>query len=146
MLLAIDAGNTQTVIGLFNENELADHWRIATVADRTEDEFALMIQQFLGFHGFSFDAQVTGVAIASGVPRVTAALRLMTRRYFGFDALVVEPAGHERLQVVVEPAGLDQVGDDDRVGGGAGGAFLPVLGHLLGVHGVEPQLGAARHE
>src|SRR6266542_828935 len=85
MLLTIDAGNTQTVIGLFNDTELADHWRIATVADRTEDELALMIQQFLGFHGFSFDAQVTGVAIASGVPRVTAALRLMTRRYFVVD-------------------------------------------------------------
>ena len=77
MLLAIDSGNTQTVIGLFDGAQLADHWRIATVADRTEDELALMIQQFLGFHGFSFDAQVTGVAIASGVPRVTAALRLM---------------------------------------------------------------------
>src|SRR6266542_4518262 len=91
MLLTIDAGNTQTVIGLFNDTELADHWRIATVADRTEDELALMIQQFLGFHGFSFDAQVTGVAIASGVPRMTAALRLLTRRYFGFEPLVVEP-------------------------------------------------------
>jgi type III pantothenate kinase len=91
MLLAIDAGNTQTVIGLFNGTELADHWRIASVAERTSDELALMIQQFLGFHGFSFDAQVTGVAIASGVPRVTAELRTMTRRYFGFDALVLEP-------------------------------------------------------
>ena len=85
MLLAIDSGNTQTVIGLFNGAELADHWRIATDVERTEDEYALMIQQFLGFHGFSFDAQVTGVAVASGVPRVTAALRLMTQRYFGLS-------------------------------------------------------------
>src|SRR5258706_16456692 len=91
MLLTIDAGNTQTVVGLFRDSELVDHWRIATVAERTEDELALMIQQFLGFHGFSFDAQVTGVAIAGGVPRVTAALRLMTRRDFGFEALVIEP-------------------------------------------------------
>ena len=57
MLLAIDAGNTQTVIGLFDDSELADHWRIATVADRTEDELALMIQQFLGFHGFSLQTE-----------------------------------------------------------------------------------------
>ena len=91
MLLCIDTGNTQTVIGLFDGAELADHWRIATVAERTADELALMIQQFLGFHGFSFDAQITGVAIASGVPRVTAALREMTDRYFGFPALVLEP-------------------------------------------------------
>lgn len=91
MLLAIDAGNTQTVIGLYNGSELADHWRIASVAERTSDELALMIQQFLGQHGFSFDAHVTGVALASGVPRVTAELRTMTQRYFGFEALVLEP-------------------------------------------------------
>ena len=91
MLLAIDAGNTETVIGLFDRKELADHWRIMTIAERTSDELALMIQQFLGFHGFSFDALVTGVAIASGVPRVTAALREMTRKYFGYEALVIEP-------------------------------------------------------
>ena len=53
MLLCIDTGNTQTVIGLFDGKELVDHWRIATVAERTSDELALMMQQFLGFHGFS---------------------------------------------------------------------------------------------
>jgi type III pantothenate kinase len=91
MLLCIDVGNTQTVVGLFNGPELVDHWRIATVGDRTSDELALMIQQFLGFHGFSFESQVTGVAVSSGVPRMTAALREMTQRYFGYPALVLEP-------------------------------------------------------
>jgi type III pantothenate kinase len=102
VLLAIDAGNTQTVIGLFNGAELADHWRIATASERTEDELALMIQQFLGFHGFSFDAQVTGVAVASGVPRTTAALRLMTQRYFGFEALVVEPGVRTGMPILYD--------------------------------------------
>jgi type III pantothenate kinase len=102
MLLAVDAGNTQTVIGLFNGTELADHWRIATVAERTEDELALMIQQFLGFHGFSFDAQVSGVAVASGVPRMTAALRLMTRRYFGLEALVIEPGVRTGMPILYD--------------------------------------------
>ena len=55
MLVAIDCGNTQTVIGLFDDTELVDHWRIATIADRTSDELALMFQQFLAFHGYSFD-------------------------------------------------------------------------------------------
>ena len=91
MLLAIDSGNTQTVIGLFDGDELADHWRIATVVERTADELALMIQQFLGFHGFSFDEQIDGVAVSSGVPRVTVELRAMTERYFGFPAMVLEP-------------------------------------------------------
>jgi len=102
VLLAIDVGNTQTVIGLFSEKELADHWRIATVAERTSDELALMIQQFLGFHGFSFDAQVTGVAIASGVPRVTAALREMTERYFGFAPLVLEPGVRTGMPILYD--------------------------------------------
>ena len=49
MLLTIDSGNTQTVIGLFDGTTLADHWRIATVEARTADELALMIQQFVAF-------------------------------------------------------------------------------------------------
>jgi pantothenate kinase type III len=48
MLLAIDVGNTQTVVGLFNGADLSDHWRIATDANRTSDELALMIQSSLG--------------------------------------------------------------------------------------------------
>ncbi len=102
MLLTIDSGNTQTVIGLFDDAVLADHWRIATVVERTADELALMIQQFLGFHGFSFDAQITGVAIASGVPRVTAALREMTDRYFGFPALVLEPGVRTGMPILYD--------------------------------------------
>jgi type III pantothenate kinase len=102
VLLTIDAGNTSTVIGLFNDGELADHWRIATAAERTSDELALMIQQFLGFHGFSFDAQVTGVAIASGVPRVTAALREMTEKYFRFAPLVIEPGVRTGMPILYD--------------------------------------------
>ena len=52
MLLCIDVGNTQMVIGLFDGSDLVDHWRIATVAERTSDELALMMGQFLGIHGF----------------------------------------------------------------------------------------------
>ena len=89
MLVTIDCGNTQTVIGLFNDRELVDHWRIATAVERTSDELALMFQQFLALHGTS-DAPITGMVIGSGVPRVTAALREMSERYFGFPALVLE--------------------------------------------------------
>jgi type III pantothenate kinase len=102
MLLCIDIGNTQTVIGLFDGSKLEDHWRIATVAERTSDELALMIQQFLGFHGFAPGANITGVAIASGVPRVTAALREMTERYFGLRALVVEPGVRTGMPILYD--------------------------------------------
>jgi len=102
VLLCIDVGNTQMVIGLFDGPQLADHWRIATVAERTSDELALMIQQFLGFHGFAFDEAVTGVAICSGVPRVTAELREMTDRYFGYPALVLEPGVRTGMPILYD--------------------------------------------
>jgi type III pantothenate kinase len=102
VLLAIDVGNTQTVIGMFEGAELVDHWRIATVAERTEDELALMLQQFLGFHDSSFDDVIDGVAVSSGVPRATAALRAMTERYFGFAALVLEPGVRTGMPILID--------------------------------------------
>ena len=114
MLLAIDTGNTQTVIGLFDGTDLADHWRIATAAERTSDELALMIQQFLGFHGFSFDDQITGVVVCSGVPRITASLRDMTQRYFGFDALIIEPGVRTGMPILYDnpkEVGPDRIAD-----------------------------------
>jgi type III pantothenate kinase len=91
MLLVIDVGNTQTVIGLYGDGDLLDHWRIATNAERTSDEHALLFAQFLEQHGFSFDDDVSGIAVSSVVPRLTAALREMTDRYFRFDPVVIEP-------------------------------------------------------
>jgi type III pantothenate kinase len=91
MLLVIDVGNTQTVIGLYDDVDLLDHWRIATNAERTSDEHALLFAQFLEQHGFSFDDDITGIAVSSVVPRLTAALREMTDRYFRFDPVVIEP-------------------------------------------------------
>ena len=91
MLLVIDVGNTQTVIGLYGDDDLLDHWRIATNAERTSDEHALLFAQFLEQHGFSFDDDITGIAVSSVVPRLTSALREMTDRYFRFDAVVIEP-------------------------------------------------------
>src|SRR4051794_41970950 len=95
MLLAVDVGNSETVIGLFENGapELVDHWRVSTNAERTSDEMALLVQEFLAFHGFSFDTDVAGVAVCSGVPSVTAALRQMTERYFGFEAVLLEAGG-----------------------------------------------------
>lgn len=93
MLLAIDVGNTQTVIGLYGDgtasHELLDHWRIATNADRTSDEHALLFQEFLSFAGHDWQSDVRGVAISSGVPMVTYELRRMCERYLGIDPVVL---------------------------------------------------------
>ena len=85
MLLAIDAGNTQTVIGLYDlsgpspqaaDDGLIDHWRIATHAERTADEHAADVPGFLAAkRPHWLDDDIEGIAISSGVPRVTADLR-----------------------------------------------------------------------
>lgn len=111
MLLVIDVGNTQTVIGVYPSDEqghthgaeLADHWRIATNAERTPDELALMVRQFLVARGDSFDPDcVRGVAICSGVPRATAHLRRMCDRYLGYPATVLEPGVRTGMPVLYD--------------------------------------------
>lgn len=103
MLLAIDCGNTQVVIGMYDGHTLVDHWRIATNAERTSDEHALLFGQFLGLHGFSFADHVTGIAISSGVPRVTAALRDMAERYAPQAPVVVlEPGTRSGMPILYD--------------------------------------------
>jgi len=91
VLLAIDVGNTQTVLGVFEGDDLMWHWRIATQRERTADELALLFSGFLEHAGLSFSRQITGVALASVVPDQTLALREMVRNYFHFQPVVVEP-------------------------------------------------------
>jgi type III pantothenate kinase len=114
VLLVVDAGNTQTVVGLYEigvENEdgqvlaadgLLDHWRIATEADRTSDEMAAMIQGFLGLRGHSLIDNITGMSVSSGVPRVTASLRDLSRRYLGFSPVVIEPGIRTGVSILYE--------------------------------------------
>jgi type III pantothenate kinase len=117
VLLAIDVGNTQTVIGLYadaDSPELIDHWRVATNAERTSDEHVLLLQEFLGFQGVRFDEDIDGVAVSSGVPRVTAALREMTTRYFGFPALVLGPGVRTGMPILYDnprDVGADRIAD-----------------------------------
>ena len=92
MLLAVDAGNTDTVIGLYDlsvtepqaaDDGLIDHWRIATHAERTADEHAVMFQGFLAAKRRNGLDDIEGIVISSGVPRVMANLRNMADRYLG---------------------------------------------------------------
>ena len=94
MLLAIDVGNTETLIGLFGdevpdapeamgfarasgEHGLAYHWRTSTVAERTPDEHAMVLTQLLDLEGLDLRSAVTAIAICSSAPSVTTQLRRM---------------------------------------------------------------------
>ncbi len=93
MLLVIDVGNTQTVVGLYDSgqqsHELVDHWRMATRADRTGDELSLLLRQLLGSRGLSFTEDIAGVAVCSGVPNITYELRRLCERYLKVEPVVL---------------------------------------------------------
>ena len=86
MLLAIDVGNTNTVLGVFDGDKLVESWRIKSDARDTADELALTYKGLL--HGVPVD----GIAACATVPAVIAQLRVMLDRYFpGVPTVVVEP-------------------------------------------------------
>jgi type III pantothenate kinase len=102
MLLAVDVGNTQTHIGVFQKDDLVHEWRASTDPRRTADELALLFGEFLSLAGLSFSREITGVSICSVVPRATQELREMTQRYFGFPAVVVEPGIKTGIAVLTD--------------------------------------------
>ena len=102
MLLAIDVGNTETVVGVFRDEELTSRWRMHTSPERTADELALVFGGFLGQQGLSFDRNVTGAVVSSVVPSATQALREMVHRYFRFDPVVVEPGVKTGVPVLTD--------------------------------------------
>jgi type III pantothenate kinase len=102
MLLAVDVGNSQTHLGVFDDDVLFHEWRASTDANRTADEWALMFGSFLSWADLSFTRQITGVAISSVVPRATQELREMALRYFGFPPLVLEPGIKTGIAVLTD--------------------------------------------
>jgi type III pantothenate kinase len=92
MLLTIDVGNTNTVLGVFEGNEVVEHWRIATDPVRTADELAVILQGLLAQSTFLKDLDISGISLCSTVPSVLHEMREMVRRYYGdVPAVLVEP-------------------------------------------------------
>lgn len=134
MLIAVDVGNTQTVIGVFGESDgrqpgahggspppratgepadLRYHWRVATIVDRTADEHALLLTNLLALRGLAFSAadrdpvaggiaEITGLAVSSSVPSVTAALREMAHHWFDVPFVVIEPGVRTGMPILYD--------------------------------------------
>jgi type III pantothenate kinase len=84
VLLAIDVGNTQTVFGLFDDERLAEHWRIATEIHRTGDELGVFLRGFLA------DAVLDGIVLSSTVPRLIQSYSELAER-MGVELLAMGP-------------------------------------------------------
>ncbi|HEY7146169.1 MAG TPA: type III pantothenate kinase [Streptosporangiaceae bacterium] len=92
MLLTIDVGNTNTVLGVFDGDEVVEHWRIATDPVRTADELAVLLQGLLGQSTLFKESDISGIALCSTVPSVLHEMREMVRRYYrDVPAVIVEP-------------------------------------------------------
>src|SRR5215467_12850174 len=92
MLLTIDIGNTNTVLGVFNGDTIIEHWRIATVPDRTADELAVVLHGLLAQSGPFKESDLDGIALCSTVPSVLHEMREMLRRYYGdIPSVIVQP-------------------------------------------------------
>src|SRR2546430_7556078 len=90
MLLTIDVGNTNSVLGVFRGEELIANWRLTTAREQTTDEYGVLMRNLFTLAGLDRDA-ITGVIISSVVPPVNWTLGEMARLYFGQKALFVEP-------------------------------------------------------
>jgi type III pantothenate kinase len=89
MLLALDAGNTNLTIGAFDPGgSLRAHWRLATVHDRTADEWGILLRSLFAL-GKLEASDITGVIIASVVPPLDGPLAQMSRQYLGIEPLFV---------------------------------------------------------
>src|ERR687888_1535696 len=92
MLLTIDVGNTHTVLGLFEGDEVIEHWRINPDARRTADEIAVVLQGLIQQSPLLEETDISGIGLCSTVPSVLHEMREMCRRYYGdVSAVIVEP-------------------------------------------------------
>jgi type III pantothenate kinase len=90
MLLAIDIGNTHTVLGLFDGERLASDWRLSTRKDATTDEIGVLLGALFGEAGLS-DSRVDGTIVSSVVPDLNGPYREAVARYLHGDAMFVGP-------------------------------------------------------
>jgi len=126
MLLTIDVGNTNTVLGVFDGASLVAHWRLTTRREQTADEYGILVRNLFATSDLD-PARVDAVALASVVPPLTPVLVELAREYLGQEALVIGPGVNTGMPVLYEPPG--DVGADRIVNGVA--AFAAYGGPVI---------------
>jgi len=101
MLLAIDIGNTNIVLGAYEGDRLLGSWRTATAVHRMADEYAMLTNSLLSYRGLSL-GDVKHVAICSGVPTLLTTFEEFSQRYLGVKPLVVGPGIKTGIRILYE--------------------------------------------
>lgn len=117
MLLAVDVGNTNIVLGLFKNDELIMNWRMSTDRNKSSDELGMLVAQLFEYNGLDL-SQVSDVIISSVVPSIMYSLEHMARKYCNCEAIVIGPGIKTGMNVKYDNP--KQVGADRIVNAVAG--------------------------
>ncbi|WP_017754939.1 type III pantothenate kinase [Calidifontibacillus oryziterrae] len=101
MIFVFDVGNTNTVLGVFDGDELKHHWRIETSRHKTEDEYGMVIKQLFAHEQIHF-SDISGIIISSVVPPIMFALERMCEKYFHIKPIIVGPGIKTGLNIKYE--------------------------------------------
>lgn len=114
MLMVIDVGNSNSVLGIYNHSELTAHWRLETKKERTADEFGVFVRELLDFHKIAAN-QISAIVIASVVPTLNHTLMDMCERYFHITPLMIGPDTKSPLTLKIDQP--QEIGADRIVNG-----------------------------
>ncbi len=101
MILLIDVGNTNIVVGLYKEERFIRFWRLQTSKSRTSDEMGLLFSEILKSVNVRID-EIKGVAVACVVPPLTTAIKEMSKVYFNYEAFFVEPGIKTSMPIIYD--------------------------------------------
>jgi type III pantothenate kinase len=100
-ILAVDIGNTNTVLGVYNGDELIAYWRMATASHRMADENAVLLDSFFGHAGLSFSDIHDGI-VSCVVPPLLPVFLEVCQRYMNFTPLVIEPGTKTGMRILYD--------------------------------------------
>lgn len=101
MVLVIDVGNTNTVIGIYKNKELIEHFRISSDREKTTDEYGMLIKQLIEFHDLAID-EIKGAIISSVVPPLIYNFEKVIKKYFDITPLIIGPGVKTGMNIRVE--------------------------------------------
>ena len=99
MFLAIDVGNTQTVLGVYEGKALRHHWRLQTVSGRTADEYGVLVRNLLAGVG---NPGIAGIAVSCVVPPMNQVIEELCRTYLGVAPLLVGPGVRTGMPILYD--------------------------------------------
>lgn len=111
MLLTVDIGNTNIVLGVFEGDDLVESWRIATRKDQTADEYGVLCRSLLSLRLIE-PGNIHDVAICSVVPPLNEAFGKLSRQYFHHEAYFIDPANQDLMEILYNPpsdVGADRI-------------------------------------